>query len=198
MKLAITAICSLAIAAPCFSQSTFSVTGTPIPAALLEQNYGTLPKHIVAYDLNICNASASKQSVVSGEIYQALSNANGALKPVGREIILAAIVQNQNHTTASFLRLALNSAITVLSALSSSNRHLPSGLLTATALASMSGQQILTDLKPAIPGDQMQAFENQVLEAALVLDAGSCVERTVFAVNSNAKVQVQTLNFHVR
>lgn len=198
MKFVTAAICALGIAAQCFSQNTFSVVGSPIPAALLQQNYGALPKHVVGYDLNICNASATKQPVVSGEIYQALSATNGALKPLGREIILAAIVRNQNHSTASVLRFALNSAITVLSALSSSNRHLVSTLLTATSLASMSGQQILTDLKPLTPAGEIHQFETQVLEPALVLDAGSCVERTVFAVNSNPKVEVQTLNFHVR
>ena len=84
MKILITAICCLASGAACFPQSTFSVIGTPIPSSLAQQNYGSLPKGVVAYDLNICNRSAVKESVVSGEIYQALSGANGALKPIGR------------------------------------------------------------------------------------------------------------------
>ncbi len=198
MKVLTTAICSLAMAVPCFSQHAFSVVGTPIPAARLQQNYGALPRHVVGYDLNICNASTTKQPVGSGEIYQALSTSNTALKPIARQIIFAAIVRSQNHRAASILRFALNSAVTVLSVLSYSNRHLSPGLLTAAALGAISAQQIFTDLKPSTPGDQMQQFETQVLEPALVLDAGSCVERTVFAVNSTPKLQAESLNFHVR
>lgn len=198
MKLLVTAICSLAIGAVCFSQNTFSVTGTPIPATLVQQNYGNLPKGIVAYDLDICNASTAKQSVVSGEIYQALSNANGALTPIGRQIVLAAILHNQHHSVAAILTFTLNSSITMLSALGSSNHHLPLSLLTAAALASVSGKQISTNLNPNLTSDQLQQFETQVLEPALVLDAGTCVERTVFAANSAPKSLTKSLNFHVR
>ena len=182
----------------CFSQSTFSVIGTPIPSSLVQQNYGSLPKGLVAYDLNICNASAIKESVVSGEIYQALSSANGALKPIGRQMMLAAILQNRSHSALTIANLALNSAMTALSILSSSSHRIPAGLLAGAALASIGGQQILTNLRPVLPADQLEQFEAQVLEPALVLDAGSCVERTVFAATANPKAQVQALSFHVR
>jgi hypothetical protein len=198
MKILITAICCLAIGGACFSQSTFSVIGTPIPSSLAQQNYGTLPKGVVAYDLNICNTSAVKESVVSGEIYQALSSANGALKPIGRQIMLAAILRNRSHSPATITTVALNSAMMALSLLSSSSHHIPAGLLTGTALASIAGQQILTGLKPVLPADRLEQFETQVLEPALVLDAGSCVERTVFAAAAHPKTQVHALNFHVR
>ena len=198
MKFVTITICCLALAARCFPQNTFSVIGTPIPSSLAQQNYGNLPKGIVAYDLNICNTTALKQSVVSGEIYQALSNANGALRPIGREIILPAILRNQNRNILTILNIGLNSALTVLSALSSSNRHLPSGFVTASALASVSEQQILANFKPVLPASQFEQFETQVLQPALVLDGGSCVERTIFAATSSPKSKPQNLNFHVR
>ena len=181
-----------------FAQDAFTVTGTPIPPALVQQNYGNVPKGMSAYDLNICNESAVKQSLVSSEIYQALAAANNAIQPVGRQIMLAAILRNQNHSPSSILRISLTSATSVLSLLSSSKYHVPSALVTGAALASMSGQQVLTDLSPVLSADQLEKFETQVLEPALVLDAGSCVERTVFTVSVTSKTKSQTLTFHVR
>lgn len=198
MRLLITAICALATGASCVAQSAFSVIGTPIPPSLVKQNYGRVPKGIVAYDLNICNASAAKQSVISGEIYQALSQNSAALQPVGREIVFAAILQNRNRSIPSILTTALATAWTVYSAINSATRNGPSGLLTATTLLSVAGPQILSDLKPSRSASQLQQFESQVLEPALVLDAGACVERTIFAKPSSPKLKLQNLNFHVR
>jgi hypothetical protein len=181
-----------------FAQDAFTVTGTPIPQALLQQNYGNVPKGMSAYDLNICNESAVKQSLVSSQIYQALSGANSGLQPIGRQIMLAAILRNQSHSPSSILRVSLSSATAVLSILSSSKYHVPAALITGAALASMSGQQILTDLNPILSAGQLEKFETQVLEPALVLDAGSCVERTVFTVTANSKTKSKTLSFHVR
>jgi hypothetical protein len=70
------------ISALASGQSTFVVTGTPIPASLLQQNYGKLPKGITGYDLNICNTTNAKQSVVSSEIYQTLTQTNIDLHPI--------------------------------------------------------------------------------------------------------------------
>jgi hypothetical protein len=198
MKNIAAAVCGLAISAACFAQSTFTVTGTPIPSALVQQNYGNVPKGVVAYDLNICNSSAVKQSVVSSAIYQAVAGTSGDLQPIGRQIILAAILRNQSHSPTTIVNVALNSATTVLSILSSSKYHVPSGLITGVALASVSGQQVMADLKPLLAADQLEKFETQVLEPALVLDAGSCVERTVFAVAANPKTKQPALSFHVR
>lgn len=199
MRRTVTAVLGLALACGySFAQSTFTVTGTPIPRGLVQQNYGSVPKGVTAYDLTICNASAVKQSLISSEIYQALSNTNGAIQPVGRQIMLAAIVRNQNHSPASILRMSLNSATTVLSILSSSKFHVPTALVAGAALASISGQQVLTDLSPILSADQLEKFETQVLEPALVLDAGSCVERTMFAVSATPQTKSQALSFHVR
>jgi hypothetical protein len=181
------------------SQTTFEVTGTPIPANLLQQNYGSVPKGITAYDLNICNVTDTKQSVVSSRIYQALSQSNTALQPIGRDIMLAAILRNQSHNLTSILNVALMSATGVLSVLGTSKFKLPGAFTTGAALASFSGQQILSNLRPILSADQVEKFENQVLEPALVLDGGSCIERTVFTITAAAaKAKSAPLNFRMK
>lgn len=192
------AAAALAFGCGCsFAQSAFTVTGTPIPPALIRQTYGSVPKTVSAYDLNICNASSVKQSLVSSEIYQALS-AGDAIQPIGRDIMLASILRNQNHSAANILKISLASATAVLSVIGSSKYHVPSGLVTGAAVASLSGQQVLANISPLLSADQLEKFESQVLEPALVLDAGSCVERTVFAVKTASKSKSQNLSFHVR
>lgn len=180
-----------------FAQATFDITGTPIPANLLQQNYGTMPKGIGAYDLSICNVTEAKQSVVSSRIYQALSNSNSALEPIGREIMLAAILRNQNRSFLNMLGVVLNSTTSVLSVWSSSRYKVPPALVAGTALGSVAGQQVISNLKPILSADQVEKFENQVLEPALVLDGGSCVERTVFVSSTNTKAKSQPLSFHI-
>src|ERR1700719_669564 len=97
MKNFVVVIVSIAfLGAACFAQSTFEVTGTPIPGTLSKQNYGKTPKGITAYDLSICNSTRTKQSVVSSEIYQALSKSNPVIQPIGRQIVLASVLQTQN------------------------------------------------------------------------------------------------------
>lgn len=181
-----------------FAQNTFTVTGTQIPQSLLQQNYGTVPKGVTAYDLNICNSSAAKQTVISSEVYQTLAAANVTIQPIGRQIMLAAILRNQSHSPSSLLKMSLSSATAVLSVLSSSKYHIPSGWITGAALASISGQQVLSNLSPILSADQLEKFETQSLEPALALDAGSCAERTVFALSATAKTKSQSLTFHVR
>lgn len=181
-----------------FAQASFEITGSPIPPALLKQNYGGVPKGVKAYDLSICNVSDTRQSLVSSRVYQALSNSYSSLQPIGRQIMLASILSNQNHSFSNILGLALNSTTGVLSVLSSSVYRLPAGLLTTMALASLSGQQLLTTLKPILSADQVEKFEAQVLEPALVLDGGSCVERTVFVTSATPKANIQPLTFHIR
>jgi|GEM_PF-1667073 len=181
-----------------FAQATFDITGTAIPANLLQQNYGKLPKGLIAYDLSICNVSTTKQSVVSSEIYQAMSESNAALHPIGRQIMLAAILRNQTHSAMNILSLVLSSTTGVLSVLSSSKSGIPEGLATAAALGSLSAQQLITSLKPVLSDDQIEKFESQVLEPALVLDSGSCIERTVFAATTDPKSKTQPLSFRVR
>jgi len=184
-----------------FAQTTFEVTGTAIPQALLQQNYGKLPNGIAGYDLNICNISGSRQSVVSSEIYQALAQSTSGLQPIGRQILLSAIVRGQNRTVSAILNAALASATGVLSILGSANHGVPAGAVATATLSSMSVQNVLNHFSPALSNDQVEKFESDVLEPALVLDSGSCVERTVFALNTTPKSQkskVQALSFHVR
>jgi hypothetical protein len=181
-----------------FAQAAFDITGTPIPPNLLQQNYGNIPKGISAYDLNICNASGLKESIVSSRIYQALSNSNPTLEPIGREIMFAAILRNQNHSVATILNVVLNSTTGVLSVFSSSTYRLPSAVAAGAILASLSGQQLINKLKPILSADQLQKFESQVLEPALVLDGGSCIERTVFVRSQDAQAKSQALSFHIQ
>jgi len=199
MKTLATIACAVLFSAALASaQSSFAVTGTPIPASLLQQNYGHLPKEVGGYDLNICNVTTAKQSIVSSEVFQALSQSNSNLQPIGRQIILASILRNQNHSKATIFTLVLNSVTGVLAILSSSKYNPPTGVVTGAALGALSAQQILTSLRPVLTNDQVEKFEREVLEPALVLDAGSCVERTVFAALSPAAPKVRSLAFHVR
>lgn len=182
------------------AQNTFEITGTPIPAQLLNQNYGNVPKGISAYDLNICNVSDAKQSLTSSKVYQALMQADANIQPVGRAIMLAAILRNQNRSLANVLSVAMTSATGVLSILGTSNYKLPAAWGTAAALASVTGQSVLNNLKPMLTTDQLEKFDDQVLEPALVMDSGSCVERTVFTIAtaaSTAKTKPQGLNFRI-
>jgi hypothetical protein len=59
-------------------------------------------------------------------------------------------------------------------------------------------------LKPILSADQVEKFEAQVLEPALVLDSGSCVERTVFVITTasskgkaNLRITAEPLSFHI-
>ncbi len=180
------------------AQNTFTVTGTPIPASLMRQNYGKMPKGISAYDLSICNSTDLKHSIVSSEIFQALSKSNTGLQPIGRQIMLTAILRNQSWTFTNVLGVAMNVSAGILSVLNTSKIGLPAGASTGATLASISLQQILSNLKPVSAADQLEKFESQVLEPALVLDGGSCVERTVFTVTDQPKAKAAGLNFHVR
>jgi hypothetical protein len=194
--LAVVAIASLGAAA--LGQSTFEVTGTPIPVTLLKQNYGKMPKSISAYDLSICNSSRAKQSVVSSEIYQALSKSNPAIQPIGRQIVLASVLRTQNWSVLRILNLVLNSASAVLGVLGSSENGGSERALAAIALGSFSAQQLTTGQNTSVSADQLEKFETQVLEPALVLDSGSCVERTVFTAMQDSRIKPADLSFHVR
>ncbi len=183
------------------AQGTFQVTGTPMPADLVQQNYGAVSKNISAFDLSICNITAVKQSIVSSRIYQALSESNTPLQPIGKQIMLAAILRNQSHSKSVVVNVALNSLNGVFSILGASKYKIPSGLLTAATLVSLSGQEILSGLKPVLVTDQLEKYEAQVLEPALVLDGGSCVERTVFAIvggSAKARIKSEPLNLHIQ
>ncbi len=176
-----------------FAQETFEITGTPIPAGLLAENYGNVPKGISAFDLNICNVTETKQSIVSSRIYQALSDSNSSLQPIGRDIMLASILRNQNRSLMSILGVVLNSTTGLLS-VAGTSKKLPTGFVTGAAIGSLAAQQVLSSLKPILSADQLEKFESQVLEPALVLDGGSCIERTVFVSATNPKAKAQPLN----
>ncbi len=180
------------------AQTTFEVTGTAIPQALQQQNYGKLPVGIAGYDLNICNVSGVRQSVVSSEIYQALARSASGLQPLGRQIMLAAILRTQNRSASAVLSAALSSAVAALSIVSSSNHAIPPGVLSTATLGSMSIGSILSHFSPVLSSNQLEKFESDALEPALVLDGGSCVERTVFALSTPPSLKLQALSFHVR
>jgi hypothetical protein len=182
------------------AEDNFVVTGTAIPSELLQQNYGHIPKGVIGYDLNICNVSPVKQSIVSSAIFQALAQSTAGLQPIGRQIMLASLLRNQNRSKGAILTMVLNSVTGVLAVLSSSKLSPPAGVVTGTALAAISAQQILTNLKPVLTNDQLEKFESEVLEPALVLDAGSCVERTVFAASTATPpaARARSLQLHIQ
>jgi len=195
-KFAVVVLGTVLLSISAFGQ-TFEISGTPIPAQLLQQNYGSIPKSISAFDLSICNVTADKQSIVSSKIYQAIAQSDSSLEPIGRQIMLAAILRNQSHSAMNILSVVLSSTTGVLSVVSPTRYKLPSGLVTGAALASLSAQQIISNLKPILSADQLEKFESQVLEPALVLDGGSCVERTVFVSSSTPKAKAKSLSFRI-
>jgi hypothetical protein len=134
MKVISATICGL-LAMSAAAQETFSVTGTQIPAELVKVNYGRLPKTIQAFDLNICNQSAEKQSVTSSQIYQSLVVANPHLQPIGRQIIMGEILQNQQRSVTTVLTVVLNSTVGVLSVLGVARTGIPTNVLAGAALA---------------------------------------------------------------
>jgi hypothetical protein len=181
------------------AQNTFSVSGTKIPPDLVKLNYGKIPKTVDAFDLNICNQSADKHAVTASQIYQGLAESNVNLQPLGGQIMLAAVLQNQRHSLTTILSVAVNSAVGVLSVLGAARTGISPGTLAGAALGAAIGQQLLDNLKPVLTPSQLARYQNQVLESALVLDGGSCVERTVFTlVAPGAKNKFQNLTFHVR
>jgi hypothetical protein len=190
-------------AATLSAQETFAITGTAIPPELLKLNYGSLPKGVRAYDLNICNMTAAKSPLSSSHVYQALVEAQADLQPIGRQIMLAAILRNQNRSVKTWLNMALSSTTGVLSVLGAGHTGISSRLLSATALGALVGQQLLTAWSPVLTADQVEKFESEVLEPVLLMDGGSCVERTVFTALSaaspkSAKQAISNLEFHVR
>ena len=171
MKLIGIALGSL-LATAAMAQNTFSVTGTQIPADLVRLNYGKIPSSIEAFDLNICNQTADKHAVTASQIYQALADANVSLQPLGGQIMLAAILQNQRHNATTILTVAVNSAVGVLSVLGAARLGVSANVLAGAAVGAAVGQELLGTLKPALTPDQVQRYESQVLESALVLDGG--------------------------
>jgi hypothetical protein len=198
MKLIGVAICGV-LAASALGQDTFSVSGTLIPPDLAQVNYGTLPKSVVGFDLNICNQTTNKQPVTSSQIYQALTESSPGMQPIGRQIILAVILRNQKRSATTVLTVVLNSAVGVLSVLGASRTGVPANVLAGAAVGSVIGQQLLSGLKPVLTADQVERYESQVLEPALVLDGGSCVERTMFTLTAAGPAStLKNLRFHVR
>jgi hypothetical protein len=198
MKLIGVAICGM-LAMTGSAQNTFSVTGTLIPADLVRVNYGKLPTAIEAFDLNICNQSSDKHALTASVIYQALAESNHSLQPLGRQIMLAVILKNQQRSAVTIMTVILNSTVGVLSVLGAARTGLSPSVLAGAAVGSMVGQQLLTNLKPVMTADQVERYESQVLEPALVLDGGSCVERTVFTlVAPGPRSKFQDLAFPIR
>jgi hypothetical protein len=190
---------SCLIPAAGMAQDRITVTGTPIPLQLLEQNYGSMPKGIGGYDISICNVSDQRQTLVSSQVYQALSQANVSLTPVGRQIMLASILRNQSRSLATVLSVALNSATGMVALLSTSrSMNMPDSLKTTVGLGSLIFGQLTTQLKPVLAPDKVEKFDREVLEPALVMDAGSCVERTVFALSSDPKAKQAPLQFKMK
>ncbi|MFL6415311.1 MAG: hypothetical protein ACJ74Y_06535 [Bryobacteraceae bacterium] len=181
-----------------FGQTTFDVTGTSIPPDLLRQNYGAMPKGVGAYDLSICNLTAAKETIVSSQIFQSLAQSNPDIQPIGRQIMLAAILHNQEHSAFNIVSIGLTSMTGVLAVLGASTYGLPAKWATGFAIASISSQPVLNAIRPVMSADQLQKFESQVLEPALVLDGGSCAERTVFTVKTSSRSRASNLSFHVR
>ena len=180
-----------------YGQATFEVTGTPIPPDLLKTNFGSLPKSIAAFDTNICNLTELKQTVISSRVYQSRAASAPDVRPLGRQLVLAAILKNQARRPINVLSWSLNTATGVFSVVSASKYAIPGNWATAVAFASLTSQQLLASLKPPTTVDEIEKFESQALEPSFTLDGGSCVQRTVFVVVPN-HLKPTNLSFRVR
>jgi len=181
MKIIASASIALLFAALLPAQDTFAITATPIPTSLAKLNYGPLPKNVSSLDLSICNVSNAKADLTAAQVYQALVRANNAVQPLGSSVMMAAILHNQNNSLKSWITIGLSSTTGVLSVLGTSKAvNISSGWLNGIALGALVGQQVLNSLSPVLTADQVQTFQQQVLQPAAILDSGSCIERTVF------------------
>lgn len=189
----------LLISLPSFGEDKIAVSGTAIPQQLLEQNYGKMPKGVGGFDLSICNVSDQKQTVVSTQVYQSLAQSNVSLSPIGRQIMLASILRNENHGLMSILGVTLSSATGVVAVLGMSRSFaVPAGAVAGIGLSTIILGQVTSALKPVMAPDKMEKFDREVLEPALVLDGGSCVERTIFALNANGASKPKALQFRMK
>jgi hypothetical protein len=189
----------LLISLPSFGEDKIAVSGTAIPQQLLEQNYGKMPKGVGGFDLSICNVSDQKQTVVSTQVYQSLAQSNVSLSPIGRQIMLASILRNENHGLMSILGVTLSSATGVVAVLGISRSFaVPAGAVAGIGLSTIILGQVTSALKPVMAPDKMEKFDREVLEPALVLDGGSCVERTIFALNANGASKPKALQFRMK
>jgi hypothetical protein len=189
----------LLLSLPLFGEDNITVSGTPIPKQLLEQNYGKMPKGVGAFDLSICNVSSQKQTVVSSQVYQALAQSNVSLSPIGRQIMLASVLRNDSRSLTSILGVSLSSATGIAAVLGASRTFaVPGGVVAGIGLSAILLGQVTNALKPVLAQDKMEKFDREVLEPALVLDAGSCVERTVFALNANGASKPKALQFRMK
>jgi hypothetical protein len=185
-------LCSL----PSFGEDNITVSGTPIPRQLLEQNYGKMPRGVGGFDLSICNVSDRKETVVSTQVYQALAQSNVSLSPIGRQIMLASILRNDSHSLTSILGVTLSSATGLAAVLGASRSFaMPSGVVAGIGLGAILLGQVTSALKPVLGPDKMEKFDREVLEPALVLDGGSCVERTVFTLNATGAGKPRRCSF---
>jgi hypothetical protein len=199
MKTLIALAAALLCATLASAQDTFTVTGTMIPTALLTQNYGSMPKGIVGYDLTICNETDQRQTVISSQLYQALAASTGEILPVGRQILLASILSSERKDVLSLVTFGLNTAVGIFSLMSTSTSMNPPGSVkTGISLASLSMQQFTGNFKSVLPADKLQKFDADTLPQALVLDSKSCSEKTLFALASTPKVKAASLTFHIK
>jgi hypothetical protein len=137
--------------------------------------------------------------VISTRIYQELANSNVSITPIGKQIMLASILRNQGWSVTEILNVALVSATGVMALLSPSAAvRVPNGVKTAMGVTTLTLSQLSNVLKPVIGQDKVEKFEREVLESALVLDTGSCVERTLFVATSEPKAKPATLQFRVK
>ncbi len=197
MKILVAFAAALLCAMLATAQDTFTATGSAIPASLLAQNYGSMPKGIVGYDLTICNATDQKQSVTSSQVYQALAASNVPIMPVGSQMILASILGSERNNILTLVTAGLNTAVGAFSLMGTSKRlNPPAGVKTGVGLASLS-LQLTSNLRSVRPAEKLQKLETDALPQALILDSNSCVEKTLFAVATTPNVKPATIAFHI-
>ena len=113
--------------------------------------------------------------------------------------MLASILRNENHSLMSILGVTLSSATGIVAVLSMSQSFsIPTGAVAGIGLSAILLGQVTNALKPVMAPDKMEKFDREVLEPALVLDGGSCVERTVFALNTNGASKPKALQFRMK
>ena len=118
------------------------------------------------------------------QVYQVLTGAYLRLLPMGRAIMLAAILVIRTTVFRRFSTFGWNLP-PEFSRAGTAKTGVPDGFAAGAALASLAAQQLIGRRPPVLTADQVETFESQILEPALALDGGSCVERTMFATTAS-------------
>ena len=136
---------------------------------------------------------------LSAQVVNALVERNGVDPAQIEDLQWGCVTQIEEQAWNIGRNVALTAGTGVFALLSTSKTmNVPDSAKTVIALGSLLFGQVTASLQPVLPADKVEKFDREVLEPSLVLDGGSCVERTVFASLDDGSTKTPALVFHVR